>query len=420
MISVTEKLFFSIYSLIWKAAIPFLKFNKRLLSGYEQRILKIPPPKAEIWIQAASAGETYLATELVKNLQTTHPVKILLTTNTSQGMAILEKVKTRSPSGKNISCAYFPFDDPIIMKNAVRRINPKVMVLLETEIWPGLLSALKKHGCKTLIINGRLKQKNLKKYRIWPSLWKRLAPDKILAISPKDETRYKKLFGNNIVGNMNNIKFDRFKPIYIENNDKHLFGNLIPDNSTFIVLGSIRQEEEILIEKIIKDISVKKPCAVIGLFPRHMHRIDTWKQRLTQLSLKWVLKSKATAPVSPGTILLWDTFGELQKAYSISDAVFVGGSLAPLGGQNFLEPLIYGVVPVIGPSWENFLWIGQDIIKKGLLRTGSDWREVSDLLIKNMASEKSQIKTAQSALDYVTTRQGGTRKACRLINDFLK
>lgn len=423
MVSFAERSFFLLYSLVWKMAIPLLKFNHRLSLGYNQRVLNYDAPEADIWIQAASAGEAYLAGELIKKLQPGYPIQILLTTHTSQGMEIfaeIEKMHRLEPSNTSVCSAYFPFDMPLIMKKAVLKINPKVMILLETEIWPGLFSAVKAHGCKLLIINGRLKQKSLNRYRIWPSLWKRLAPDNILAMSEKNEVRYQKLFGKKIVGRMSNIKFDRFKPEALETIRENPLKRILPEKLPFIVLGSVRQEEELLIENIINDIHARQPHAVIGLFPRHMHRIQHWQKRLTHLSLPWQLKSETDAPVSSGTIVLWDAFGELQSAYALSNAVFVGGSLARLGGQNFLEPLIYGVVPVIGPSWENFAWVGQDIVMENLLHIRPDWQGVSDMLIKSLTDSTPRSKISESAQIYVKARQGGTEQACRLIFEALE
>jgi len=422
MSSSAEKAFFLLYTLVWNIALPFLKFNHRLCIGYNERILKYTVPRADIWIQAASAGEAFLAEELVKRLRPGNSIKILLTTNTRQGMEIFEKIE-KAPflihSNISICSAYFPFDMPRLMIDAVSKINPRVMILLETEIWPGLLSAVKAHECKLIIINGRLKQKNLNRYGIWPSLWKNLAPDSILAMSEKNVNRYKTLFGKTIVGKMKNIKFDRLNPEAFNSIRENALTDILPENQLFVVLGSVRQEEEPLIEKIIKDIHVRKPNAVIGLFPRHMHRIKHWQKRLTQLSLPWLLKSETDAPVPAGTIIVWDTFGELQKAYALANAVFVGGSLAPLGGQNFLEPLIYGVVPVIGPSWENFAWVGERIVKENLLSVESDWKGVSDKLIKNLTDPIPRSRISRSAVQYVKARQGGAEQACRLINGYL-
>ena len=420
--SLIDKIAFLLYNLAWKVAIPLLKYNNRLAFGFDQRIIKHDIPQADIWIQAASAGESHLASAILKKLKPKYPVKVLLTTNTSQGMEINEKTARNIASiNREISIypAYFPFDSPTIMKIAVDKISPKLMVLLETEIWPGHLSALKQHKCKILVINGRLKQKSLDKYLIWSSFWKRYAPDRILAMSENDASRFKMLFGNERIGIMPNIKFDRFESEDLINTNKNPLKNILPEKTSFLVLGSVRQEEEPFIEKIINHVLSRQPDMIIGLFPRHMHRIKHWQDTLVHMPFPWRLRSETRDTVSPGTVILWDTFGELTKAYILAKAVFVGGSLAPLGGQNFLEPLMYGVVPVIGPSWENFAWVGREIIHKNLLQIGADWKEVSDILVKNLISNPSRESISESALNYVEEHKGGTEQACDLINEFL-
>ncbi len=412
-----------LYNLAWHLAIPALRINKRLAEGFEQRTLKrqITAP-VDIWIQAASAGESYLAWSLLKNLNPETPIRVLVTSNTTQGMEILKRtISDISPNNKgiNIKLAYFPFDKPGIMKKAVNNICPEVMVLLESEIWPGLLFALKNCGCKTLIINGRLTSKSLNRYLIWPSFWSTLRPDKILAISENDAKHFSKLFNIEHVEVMQNIKFDRLNHADPETSLKNPLEQIFQPDTPFLVLGSIRREEESFVKKIIIDIHQKQPETVIGLFPRHMHRIKYWERALERLAIPWVLRSRITRHVHSGTIILWDTFGELTFAYELAKAAFVGGSLAPLGGQNFLEALYTGLIPVIGPYWENFAWVGNEIVDQGLVHEASDWREVSTILIENMKIQQSRKKVCNEALKYIKEHQGGTNRACRLIEDLL-
>ncbi len=157
-------------------------------------------------------GEAYLATKIIGSLKPTKSLKVLVTSSTSQGIEILtrELAHRRFNNGRIQSeIGYFPFDKPAIMQKAVSGIKPKVMVLLETEIWPGLLQSLKKFRCKILIVNGRITAKSLKRYLLWPSIWQKIRPDKILAISRPDADRFSRLFGNNGIEIMPNIKFDR-------------------------------------------------------------------------------------------------------------------------------------------------------------------------------------------------------------------
>ncbi len=413
---------FQLYNIGWNIAIPALRLNKRLAEGFRQRTLREKLSEADIWIQAASVGEAFLAKELLDNFKPSNPTRILLTSNTSQGIEILEQAASEiTPNNRGITAftAYFPFDKPTIMAQAVRDISPKIMVLLESEMWPGLMAALKNNGCKILILNGRITSKSLSRYLIWPSLWRTLKPDKILAISKNDAQRFATLFGKNRVGVMPNIKFDRLDSKESSPNTKNPLETIISHGTPFLVLGSVRQEEEHLIKNIIADILHRQPETNIGLFPRHMHRIKHWKNTLSRMAIPWVLRSDTRNIVSPGTVILWDTFGELSFAYKISKAAFVGGSLVPLGGQNFLEAVTCGIIPVIGPSWENFAWVGPEIMTQGLIKIAANWKEVADTLAKGVENPPSHETVRKSAFEYLKNRQGGTEISCRLINDFL-
>ena len=420
--NLVKKAAFWLYDVGWGLAIPALRLNHRLAEGFEQRTLQHEVQAADLWIQAASAGESYLAWALLKNLRPARPVRVMITSNTSQGMEILERAIddiTPNDRGVRACAAYFPFDRPAIMERAVRTIRPKIMVLLESEMWPGLLAALKKYGCKTIIINGRITAKSLTRYLAWPSLWHTLRPDKILAVSENDAKRFATLFGGEHVDVMPNMKFDRFGRTEAVPRPRNPLAKILRPGTPLLVLGSVRREEEPVVEKIILDIQRRRPKAVIGLFPRHMHRIKYWKKALERLAIPWRLRSKTEDHVPFGTVVLWDTFGELPLAYELSRAAFVGGSLAPLGGQNFLEALTSGVVPVIGPSWENFAWVGREIVEQGLVRNATDWKEVADILVEAVKKSPSHEQVREAALGYVKDRQGGTTRACRLIAEFL-
>ena len=418
-----KKIAFWLYNVVWALAIPALRLNRRLAEGFEQRTFQHRAPcPADLWIQAASAGESYLAWALLKNLRPARPVSVIATSNTSQGMQILERAIddiTPNDRGVRACAAYFPFDRPSIMETVVSNICPRTMVLLESEMWPGLLAALKKYGCKTLIINGRITTKSLTRYLAWPSLWHALRPDRILAVSEDDAKRFAILFGNEHVDVMPNMKFDRLSCAEPVPDTRNSLETILRPGTSFIVLGSVRREEEPFVEKIILDIHSRQPKTVIGLFPRHMHRIQYWEKALDGLAIPWILRSRTTNPVPGGTVILWNTFGELTQAYGLSKAAFVGGSLVPLGGQNFLEALTCGVVPVIGPSWENFAWVGREIVYEGLIRNAADWKEVVDVLLEDIENSPSHEQVREAAFKYVKDRQGGTMRACRLIAEFL-
>ena len=293
------------------------------------------------------------------------------------------------------------------------------MVLLETEIWPGNLAALKETDCRIFIINGRITEKSMKGYMIWPSLWLTLRPDNILAISKEDAKRFALLFDTKEVKVMHNLKFNRIGAQEPDLYGKNILANIINPDIPFIVLGSVRKEEEAMVGKIVAQLFFRKPEVVIGLFPRHMHRIKYWKKALTHLNIPWVLRSEVHDVIHNGKIILWDRFGELALSYELCKAAFVGGSLAPLGGQNFLEALTSGVIPVIGPFWENFAWVGKEIISHGLIKVAADYTQVADLLIKNLSRKISHDQVRRSILEYVGNRQSGADAACEMLEKSL-
>ncbi len=403
-------------------AIPCLRYNKRLQHGFQDRVIQNLPPKADLWIQAASVGEAFLACEILQNMQPVYPVKILLTTYTLQGMKILQSCFNETspePDNMTVFTSYFPFDKPSIMAKALHCIQPKLIVLLESELWPGLLSHSLKEKAKVLVVNGRMTEKSLSRYNIWPTLWKSLRPTKILAMSEEDCCRFSTLFGKDIVELMHNIKFDRLEPVDTLEKSNNPLLSIIKPNRHFVVLGSVRQEEETEITSILSNITNRNSDLIIGLFPRHMHRLNFWKKTLAEKSLPWKLRSEITTPVKEGCIVLWDTMGELSHAYSLANAAFVGGSLAPVGGQNFLEPLTFGLRPVIGPHWSNFYWIGKEIIEQKLVLQVNTWQDVSQLLLANSTNNITREETRKAVREYLHSRKGGTQKACEAITGYL-
>lgn len=367
-------------------------------------------------------GESFLAWEIIRKLDPARPIRVLLTTYTSQGMDILEKVRSEARqqgSKLTIHTAYFPFDHPGIMTRAMTAIRPKLVLLLESELWPGLLLCCKQQRVQVLVANGRITARSLARYHIWPTLWRYLRPERILAMSGDDAARFATLFGRDGIETVSNIKFDRISkqdaPTVVDNPLAHLF----PPESKLIVLGSVREEEETDLIKLICHIREQNNKISIALFPRHMHRLKNWQKLLAGHGCPWQLRSQTTEPVRHGSIILWDTMGEMLFAYELACAAFVGGSLAPLGGQNFLEPLQCGLKPVIGPYWDDFFWVGEEIIDLQLVFQAKNWQEAAEILVQNGSLPPQREQTRQEVIAYMKSRRGGTEKTCTTINTLL-
>lgn len=408
--------FFKFYNILWNAALPFLKRHPRLASTFERRINPVQLQPADIWIQAASAGEAYLSVSIIKTLNPDRPVTILLTTTTDQGMKILTQALSPKKFSPRISLRVdiFPFDSPKAMNKAVQQVNPAVMVLLETELWPAHLYALKRNHTTVLLINGRLSQKSSRNYRLTKALWRSLAPERILAISAGDAKRFSQVFSHTRVDTMDNIKFDRIK-VQNTTGKASALAAIVPRELPLSIFASFRRQEEKQIIDMIKTLLEKVPNQIIALFPRHMHRIAPFLKKLNKNGLKVYKGSQISSVLTGPAIILWDKFGDLHQAYSHADVVFVGGSLAPLGGQNFMEPAGLGIPTIIGPHWQNFAWVGEEIFNTGAVTRCKNRQHAVKIMCRHLVKSGGRKTRIDAVNHYILQKQGGAQAAAEAI-----
>ncbi len=378
----------------------------------------------DLWIQAASGGESLLTGMVLDSLAPFFPknskYRILVTSGTKQGIESLNKCCANQSAGSifDITVAYFPFDAPYLMEEAFDLFAPKLAIIVETELWPGFLIKAKMKNIPVLLINGRMSEKSFGSYKFFAKFFKKFGPEKVLAISQIDGQRFSRLVGPDKVNLINNIKFDRIEPRK-DISKQNSIADLLPDANSFVLLGSIRREEEKKIFNTIINLLQARPDICIGLFPKHIERADEWLRLLAIENIPAIKRSSLTCRQPCGSVIVWDIFGELAGAYELADAVFVGGSLENLGGQNFLEPLVFGVRPIIGPYWKNFAWVGQEIVDCGLVQEVADENELVTGLLTALDTDISRNLVIKQVQDFLEPRKGGTRQVCRQIIDIL-
>lgn len=403
--------FLRFYNLLWQAAMPFLRRSPRLAPTFRPRTSAGHFTPADIWIQAASAGEAYLAAAILKGLRPPGPVRILATTTTDQGMEILRDCRQSGlHPDLHLALAWFPFDRPELVHQVVDRVNPGVMVLLETELWPALLFHLKQNRTRILILNARMSDRSSRRYRLTRFLWSRVSPDEILAISGADAEKYRCLFPEARISVMPNIKFE-----FMDSPDTPPPAQVLGKSLPVSLLASVRRQEEKWAVPIIQRLLERFPRQVVAVFPRHMHRVSALERRLKKAGLTVRRRSDLTVPLPGPGIILWDRFGELRAAYALGAAVFVGGSLAPLGGQNFIEPVIQGAPTVTGPFLEDFRWVGDAVFDRDIVRKVADWQGVTDTMIGLLENPPDRKQVQADALAYIRSRRGGTDRACNAV-----
>jgi 3-deoxy-D-manno-octulosonic-acid transferase len=259
-----------------------------------------------------------------------------------------------------------------------------------------------------------MSEKSFRNYSFFKGFFGKYGPEKIWAISPLDGERFAGVVRPERVALMNNIKFDRIEP-KDDLPTSSPIAQLLVDTAPFVLLGSVRREEEELILKTITGTLTRRSDIIIGLFPKHIERADHWLGLLHAAGIEAVKRSAASGRRPVGSVIVWDVFGELAGAYALAAAAFVGGSLVNLGGQNFLEPLVFGLKPIIGPYWKNFAWVGRDIVTSGLVQEVADASELTAALLAAIDSGSNRDDVIEEVRRFFAPRKGGTEQISRQI-----
>lgn len=320
-----------------------------------------------ICFHCVSVGETLAAVPLIKQIQQQYPeIQITITTTTPTGSA-----RVRAAFGDSIFHVYLPFDTPGSIKRFFNKVKPRLLVIMETELWPNLLYRAKRQQCRTILANARLSARSANGYaNKITTLSKGMMEDitHIAAHHRDDGVRFCQLGLNpdklSVIGS---IKFD----IHIDSNltkqAKQLKQQWAQERP-ILVAGSTHNGEEQQILAAFQQIKQQRPDLLLILVPRHPERFDQVEKLIEKAQLSMVKRSTGQDPDDNIDIVLGDTMGELMLFWAMSDVAFVGGSLVDRGGHNPLEPAAFSVPVVTGQHIFNFSAIYQLLQKhKGVV-----------------------------------------------------
>ena len=346
-------LFFALFSLIY---LPYLLIKSKAHKDFSQRFGKLPlifktlSTFRPIWIHAVSVGEVLAVKNFTQKLHEKFPdKKIVLSTTTKTGNATANKVI----SG-DILKFYFPLDFSFIVKKVIDAINPCCFVVMETELWPNLISVLSKRNIPIILINGRISDKSFKGYKrikfLFGSILKKI--NIFCMQTARDAERIETLGAcNSKIKVTGNMKFD----VEILPGLGCLKKNLgLEEPSKLIIAGSTHPGEEEVVLAAYKDLLKSFSDLELLIAPRHAERSKTIKKLSEKYGFKTRFLSERRRPKPKNTVLILDTLGCLGRLYSLSELVFIGGSLVKKGGHNLVEPAIYGKPIVFGPYMSNF------------------------------------------------------------------
>ena len=359
--------------------------------------------KKTIMIHGVSVGEIVSLEKLIRKVKEEFPNhNLVITTGTKTGQETA--IKKMGDVADFIT--YFPLDIKFFVEKFLDKINPDVILIAETEIWPIFIYNAKKRNIKTYIINGRMSDESFKMYKILKPFFKNVLPmySGIFVQSEIDKARLNEAGANiNQLDVMKNLKFD------VNKFDVDI--NLNTNNSKVLIAGSTHKGEDEIVLRVYKKLKELIPNLKLLLAPRHITRTPDVQNLIKSFNFSYNLYSETKQFNDNSDILLLDVMGELAKLYAKIDVAFIGGSFNNTGGHNPLEAIIFDKPTISGPSIKNFRDI-YSILKMNnaafVVNNEEEFFEIAKKLlldesyyneIKNNANKA--FKNQQGALDFV-------------------
>ena len=381
-------MFIFVYHFMWTVVFllviplfPLLRKRKRIA---ERLALMLPPTSLEggsIWIHALSVGEVISALPLVKALNVKYPDKgIVFSVTTSKGMGVAKK----ELKGNVKALLPMPVDFWWCIHRMVNHVRPSAFILVETDIWPGIIYYLRRRGIKSVLVNGRVSPRTFRSYRRFPLFTRMMFQPLESCLMQSDLDRERLLqagIGPDRVSTLGNIKYDRdWVPMDSEERRKLLRTLNLELEDVIWVAGSTHPGEEEVLLKTFKKLHPSFTHLRLILAPRNIERSEDILVQARDMGLETVLKSGISGSRDTFDVVILDTLGELGRIYGISKVSFVGGSLVQFGGHNLLEPAGFGCPVLFGPYTHNFVFMSESLVE-----AGGGWRvKDSEALYKAM------------------------------------
>ncbi len=304
--------------------------------------------KKLVWFHGASVGEVLSIIPLIKKLEERKEIgQILITSNTLSSSRIFSKIKLKKTLHQ-----FFPIDSDYLTNKFLDHWKPSIAIFVDSEIWPNMILNIKKNSIPLLLLNARITKKSFKKWMLFKSSAKKIFQQFDACLPSNNRSKkYLKLLGAKKIKFIGNLKFSSTKTAEKKINKKIL--NYFKTRKIWCA-ASTHKYEEIFCAQVHKKLKTKYQNLLTIIIPRHIDRVSSIANELEKLDLKVHLHDSSN-PVNQDTdVYLVNTYGNTKSFYKISKAVFLGGSMIGHGGQNPIEPAIYGCKILYGPNFWNF------------------------------------------------------------------
>lgn len=377
----------------------------------EERFGAVPAgvPTGVVWFHTVSAGETIAAAPLIADLQARHAqLPFLVTTMTPTGSA-----QVHQHLGDRVHHCYAPYDFSHAVNAFYERVQPRLLVLMETELWPNLIAAAHARGIPVLLVNGRLSEKSARGYARVRSL---TAPmlQQLAAIGvqePAHQERFVALGADaERVVVTGNLKFDHALAPGYESALTALYQQLpLTGRWVWIAASTHPGEDEIVLQAHLR-LREQHPQALLILVPRHPVRADTVAELAAAAGLSAVCQTRLADCDEPDAldVLVADTMGQLGLLYGLAECALVGGSLIEHGGHNPIEPALCSCPILMGPSRHNFAAVCAAFTAANALGTVEDADSLSARLLE-FAQDPQRAAADGAAARQVVADNGGAR-----------
>lgn len=417
-----------IYTLLLYLIQPFvwlkLLWRSRKAPAYRQRWLerygfcknKIKPNG--ILVHAVSVGETIAAIPLIKALQQKYPqLPITVTTMTPTGS---ERVKSLLKD--SVSHVYLPYDLPGAIKRFLKTTKPKIVIIMETELWPNLISQCYKQKIPLIIANARLSERSAARYGKLGKAVKQIFSkiSMVAAQNQHDGERFVSLgLPTDHLAITGSIKFD----INLSNEQRQKINQLKQQwqlNRPVLIAASTHSGEDEIILTAFKKLLLKHANLLLILVPRHPERFKTVEKLISDSGFNYLKRSANQIPTEQTQIVLGDTMGELLELYAMADIAFVGGSLVKQGGHNPLEPALHHIAIITGEYFFNFQVICEQLIEaQGMIVCTNSADDLYSTIDRLLNDNSRRVQLGENAYLVLKQNQGALSRLLVVINHYL-
>jgi 3-deoxy-D-manno-octulosonic-acid transferase len=370
-----------------------------------------------IWVHAVSVGEVLAAAQLIRELKAALPGWVVaVSTTTATGQRLAKQRLADSP------VFYLPLDFAFSVRRYLDALQPKMLVMMESELWPRLIVECAGRGIPMAVVNARISDRSFPRYMRLRRLWRPFLERISLFLAQSEETAERLVQIGAPAGRVlvaGNLKYD------VQTRDASAMttrvGSLL-QGTRLIAAGSTLTGEEEMLLAAWPGLQKEIPNAVLLIAPRHPDRFDEVEGMIRKTGYPFFRCSQltvATEPIVGGAILLLDTIGDLASMYGIAAVAFVGGSLVPKGGHNPLEPAQFGVPVVMGPSYENFREVVERMRGFDAIRIVSR-EKLEETLVVLLRDPEGARALGERGRDVFEQQSGATGRIVEALTTLLK